>query len=172
MKVCFKCGLEKPLNEFYKHPQMPDGYLNKCKECAKKDVKNTYQINITKIEYVVEERKRGRNKYRRLYIGTGKANAESNIRWEIKYPEKKEAASYSAHIKPPQQGLEKHHWSYNEEHYKDVIWLSKKYHMKAHRFIKYDQEFKMYRAKDTGELLDTKNKHDKYIIEKLFYEED
>lgn len=38
IKTCFKCGAEKPLTEFYKHKQMSDGHLGKCKSCTKNDV--------------------------------------------------------------------------------------------------------------------------------------
>lgn len=39
-KVCFKCRVEKAIDDFYKHPKMADGHLGKCKECTKLDVSN------------------------------------------------------------------------------------------------------------------------------------
>jgi hypothetical protein len=162
-KVCFKCNVEKPLSEYYKHAQMGDGHLNKCKDCTKVDTKKRTDVLSESAEWKESERKRGREKYRRLYVGTGKSKPECNKRWEEKFSEKKLATDASSNMKKPFESAEKHHWSYNEEHFKDVIWLTKKEHMKGHRFIIYDQERKMYRRIDTNELLDTKEKHEQWI---------
>lgn len=45
VKKCIKCGQIKPLSEFYCHPQMKDGHLNKCKDCVKADVKARRDMN-------------------------------------------------------------------------------------------------------------------------------
>lgn len=49
MKICFKCNIEKPLTEYYKHKAMSDGHLNKCKECTKNDVHKHRGENIEKV---------------------------------------------------------------------------------------------------------------------------
>lgn len=163
MKKCFKCGLEKDISDFYKHSQMADGHLNKCKECTKTDSINNYELKVLLPDFVEKERTRGRDKYRRLYVGTGKGDSSRNKKYFTKYPEKELAKKSSAKIEKPFEDAERHHWSYNEEHYDDVIWLIKKEHMKGHRFIIYDQERKMYRRYDNNELLDTKQKHTDFI---------
>ena len=166
MKKCFKCQKELPLTEFYKHPKMPDGHVNKCKECNKNDVRGNYLVNLKKEGYIEKERERGRNKHHRLYSKALKKYTHKffdGLNYSQRYPEKKLAASKSQRMKKPFDGAEKHHWSYNLEHAKDVIWLSKKEHMKAHRFIVYDQERFMYRRCDTNVLLDTKESHEAFI---------
>ena len=47
-KTCYKCNIIKPLSEFYKHKQMGDGHLNKCKVCTKIDVTIHRSENIEK----------------------------------------------------------------------------------------------------------------------------
>lgn len=68
-----------------------------------------------------------------------------------------------SNMKPQTEGNELHHWSYNQEHYKDVIELVVLDHKKAHRYMVYDPERKMYRRADNNILLDTRESHIEFI---------
>jgi hypothetical protein len=166
MKRCFKCGKEKGIDEFYKHPAMGDGHLGKCIECAKRDVKERADRLSQDQSYIIKERKRGREKYYRLgYREKHKTNSIdkkiSMKKYIEKYPEKQRARCVSQKIKAP-DGLEKHHWSYSEKHNKDVLFLTVQDHSRLHRYMIYDQERMMYRTTD-GVLLDSREKHEKHL---------
>ena len=161
-KVCFKCHIDKPLSEYYKHKQMGDGHLNKCKDCTKKDSKEREEILRNDNDWLEKEHARHREKYYRLgykdkHKPTYEMKKEAMDRYKEKYPEKYKAKSNSQRL-PCEHGNHFHHWSYNEEHWKDCIELNIADHALLHRYIKYDPERYMYRNLD-GVLLDTKQSH-------------
>ena len=163
MKICFKCDIEKPITEYYKHPKTADGHLNKCKDCTKKDVDKRDKELRKNPEYIEKEKQRAREKYYRLeYRGKNKPTYEQSRARQLKYremyPEKYKAKSKTSKMKAKIKGNHLHHWSYNEEHFKDVIELSVAGHNQVHRFTIYDQERKMYRVASDGLLLDTRLK--------------
>ena len=155
-KRCFKCEEIKPLSEYYKHTQMRDGHLNKCKKCAKKDVNNRHHKLSESIEWVDKERVRHREKYHRL------GYKEMQKEWNKKRPWSKNYIYKNLHRKfKCEKGVELHHWNYNDDYLQDVIKLNVKDHKKLHMFIKIDYDLRMYRTLN-GDLLDTKDKHLKY----------
>ena len=83
MKKCFKCGSGKPLGEFYKHSEMGDGHLGKCKECTKKDVRTHRRENDSVREY---DRRRYREQPHRKTAGQ-----ENVKKWRAKNPERYKA---------------------------------------------------------------------------------
>jgi len=164
-KYCTKCGVYKKEEGFYSHPKTKDGLFHKCKKCVK-EYARSQEKKIRNDPFLLEkERKRVRERDKRLRHKRKKQPEEKRKAYQIaykhKYPEKQKARNKANREKPP-KGYNFHHWSYCEEHALDTITLTKKEHSKAHRFMIYDQERKMYRKLD-GELLDTKKRHLDYI---------
>lgn len=50
IKTCTKCGFEKTLDKFNKHPNTKDGLDNRCKECVKEYKRSYYAANPDKAE--------------------------------------------------------------------------------------------------------------------------
>lgn len=162
-KICFKCGLEKPISEFYKHPAMADGHLNKCKDCTKKDVKDKYEENIKNPDYVEKERARGREKYKRLgYYDACQKQKSANMKHEQKGMSRMlRSRGYDTKMK------EAHHWSY--DHLKSVFLIGRREHKLIHKYLVKDENIGMFYY--NGELLDTKEKHRK-VMEMIFEKHD
>lgn len=132
-KVCFKCKKLKPLEDFYKHPQMPDGHLNKCKECNKKDCRENRD---NKLEYY---RKYDRDRFNGERKKEHKLNS---LIYRCKYPEKRSATHKARHAflsgKIVKKNCENcgnsdtqmHHSDYSKP--LDVIWFCKICHEEWH----------------------------------------
>jgi len=72
-KKCFKCEAVKPLEDFYKHPMMADGRVNKCKECNKLDVRENRKV---KIDYYKEYDRQRANIDKRIEARRNYASSE------------------------------------------------------------------------------------------------
>lgn len=159
MKVCFKCSIEKSYSEFYKNSRMWDGYLNKCKECAKKDVRQKHLENSKSEVYVEKQRARGRDKYKRLnYIS--KKYDKSHITNLGQYKNVRRKFSYPKEV-------ELHHWNYSTEFITDIIPLDRSTHKRFHQLMKLDKDLKVFRDLE-GNLLDTKEKHLAHLLNNNF----
>ena len=152
-KICFKCGKEKPLSDFYKHPKMKDGHLNKCKECNKKDVQQNYRKNIDYYKEYDRERNKKPERIeskRKKEKQWNKNNPEKLLKYKKKYREEN-PEKYKAHnlvnnairdgilIKQNceicgKEDTHAHHEDYSKP--LDVIWLCPQCHVNWHNGIK------------------------------------
>ncbi|MGI9143639.1 MAG: hypothetical protein ACR2IJ_10675 [Fluviibacter sp.] len=134
MKRCFKCGVEKPVEFFYRHPQMADGHLGKCKDCTKHDVAQNYQAR--RQQYAEYERNRFQRPERKEKAVGYHRNAA------LRNPEKafaRHAISNAIrdgrlHRKPCEvcgnAKSEGHHPDYSKP--LSVMWLCRKHHLEQH----------------------------------------
>jgi hypothetical protein len=130
MKTCFKCGTSKPLTDYYKHPQMGDGHLNKCKECARKDSADRLEIKTQDPEWVEKEKLRHVEKFRRYRNGTEleikKIKARSAVKHAISKNEiQKEPCAVCGNHK-----VQGHHEDYDKP--LDITWLCIRHHNDRH----------------------------------------
>lgn len=167
-KICKKCGETREFSHFY----VSD---NSCKICRRVLTKiNTIRRKLEP-DWAEKEKTRHREKYHRLaYKDVHKPSKEDKrvtmTGYINKYPEKRKAKNISQRVFV-EKGLERHHWSYNEKDYKDILPMTTKEHNKLHRFLTYDEALFFYRCSvntksfNKGDLLDTKEKHWEFYIQ-------
>lgn len=159
MKKCFKCGIEKPLTEFYKHLGMADGHLGKCKECTKKDAINRYNVLIGDPNWYIKERTRGREKFHRLYKHNHSKETPEQSKKRLQnfrknHPEKNRAVGILNNAvrdkkisKLPCEvcgeiKVQAHHEDYSKP--LDVNWLCIKHHNERHVQIREEKLLKKF----------------------------
>lgn len=147
-KECICCKLIKPIADYYKHSQMKDGHLNKCKECQKINTKNARDANPE--HYKDYDRNRAnlpkRVNARKEYSLTdqGKdAHRRAHKKQKEMYPNKAKtryAVSNAVRdgrlFKSPCEvcgklKVEAHHPDYSKP--LDVMWLCTKHHKEWHK---------------------------------------
>lgn len=163
MKKCIICNEKNKLEDFYKHPQMKDGRLNKCKKCCRLQSKRRDKILRKNINWVEKERERSREKYHRLNY------KKKQIIWDKDKPWKKKSIykNLSRKFKTP-KGFELHHWSYSDNNLEDIVLMDVKSHRSLHSLIDLDLHKKIFFVRDSGKYLNTKNKHLDFIHQSGF----
>lgn len=138
-KECFKCNTVKPLEDFYKHPQMPDGHVNKCKECNKNDVTAHRNKNLEKVrEY---DRARGKEPERiKAAAEITRAWRAEDLRRQVAHSSVARAVKNGTLARQPccRCGAEKtvaHHEDYDKP--LEVVWFCQPCHKQRHKELKF-----------------------------------
>lgn len=150
MKVCKSCGIEKPLDSFYKHKKMPSGYLNQCIDCVKarekrrRTVKADHLKAYDKARANDPKRVQARKEYAKSEQGKA-AHKRACKAYQERYPIKKAAhillgnavkngkilrAEFCSECGSTEK-IEGHHDDYTKP--LDVRWLCEKCHKEWHK---------------------------------------
>jgi len=150
-KTCKKCGAERQLSHFYKHPKAADGHDNSCKECRKEAVRKNrkrnadyyraYDAKRFKEDPKVRERHK---RYQQTPDGKKSMNA-ARKKWGDNNSDKKAASTLinnrvrDGRILKPDKcrdcgstgRIEGHHEDYSKP--LEVVWLCRQCHVNRHK---------------------------------------
>jgi hypothetical protein len=130
MKECFKCNRVLPLSEFYTHPRMEDGHLNKCKTCTRRDVRDRRKVN--RQHYLDYDRERSKDPERQAAI-TASTNKDPLKVWARKATISAITRGVLERLPCEVCGVEPadaHHEDYTQP--LKVRWLCRRHHMETH----------------------------------------
>lgn len=170
-KQCRQCGETKPLDEFYRHPAMGDGHLNHCKVCKRAYQAERHAEIMADPVLAEREMERHRKKALRQYHERKKHDPlywkrHTRTATEWRRSNQRKAGAHSAAIRAHPEtptGMVRHHWSYDPEHWTDVIFIRPDMHYAIHRLLFYDAASQCFRT-TRGHLLDTKRKHVRWML--------
>ena len=136
MKTCFKCLVQKPMEDFYKHVAMADGRLGKCKDCTKRDVNEHRLKNLEAIRaydnrrsaqpHRVAARVVNTKEYRAAFPKRAKANAKVSRAVRAGLLKKQPCWVCGGDAVA-------HHPDYDRP--LDVVWLCQPHHKLAHALV-------------------------------------
>lgn len=155
MKVCKKCGIEKPIEDFYVHKEMSDGHLSFCKDCVRDRVHKHRLENLERIRKYDRNRPNAKERMKKEYttIQNDKERYKKHLEQKKKWNKENRHKNY-AHNKVKKainKGLliksdicqicgktnceiQGHHYDYSKP--LDVIWVCTECHGKLHRKYK------------------------------------
>lgn len=134
MKKCRECGESKELKEYYKHKQMGDGHLNKCKDCVKKRVHAYWDDGRGKVVDKKRQKTPARKKWQREYSAKMRKKNRKKIACRGKFWRAYKRGSIK---KQPcqwcgsEEKVEAHHYDYDRPY--DIAWLCPLHHKSWHR---------------------------------------
>jgi len=132
-KICRGCGVKKPIDDYYKHSGMLDGYLNFCKMCVRKKVSARWYKHAAVLRKKEKERHQKRitnpeEKKRRLKYQQGYRTPKTNKAHRIaqRYLERPNHCELCGKECKP----EAHHPNYDEP--SRVLWCCTVCHRQLH----------------------------------------